>query len=135
MFRPVTVVFHIILAQLHAAAHSSVLESNRSSAMADVAPFESCCRQVSYESGCLSALSHEIGVLFCSCFELPQKNLNKSNFCCRFDGFTGELLLQYKSVMKNAPEYFYTSLETKLKLDLVTTLKFAKALSTLAGTT
>ena len=54
---------------------------------------------------------------------------------CRFEGFTGELLLQYKSVMKTAPEYFYSSLDIKLKLDLVTSLKFSKALNTLAGNT
>ena len=68
------------------------------------------------------------------CYHLPHiKSINFLYPLFRFDGFTGDLLLQYKVMMKSAPEYFYSSLDTKLKLDLVSSLKFAKALNTLAG--
>ncbi len=52
-------------------------------------------------------------------------------FFFRFEGFTGDLILQYKRMMNAAPEYFYTSLENKLKLSLLDILKFSKALESL----
>ena len=49
-------------------------------------------------------------------------------FLFRFEKFTGDILLQFKKVMQTAPEYFYNSLEKQLDLDLVSSLRFAKAL-------
>ncbi|KAI0211737.1 hypothetical protein LSAT2_003413 [Lamellibrachia satsuma] len=50
----------------------------------------------------------------------------------RLSDFTGELLLQYRKMLTDAPEYFYSSLERHLRFDLITILVFTKALQGLS---
>lgn len=51
-----------------------------------------------------------------------------SPYHSRFEGFDGSLLLEYKNMQSEAPEFFYTTLRDDMKFPLLDILKFTKAL-------
>jgi len=60
---------------------------------------------------------------------LKEHSLDK--YIKKFGDMNGSLLLEFQSMMHNAPEFFYKTLREDLKLTLVDILKFTKAIKAL----